>query len=125
MTPPNMDNVLRSVYDIIKQRLKERPDKSYVVSLADKGLEKILSKISEESNEVIDAARETTEKQARLDHLNYEICDLFFHTLVLAAYEGIDYTSIEAELARRFGVSGITEKESRTQKNDDKKKGNE
>lgn len=107
----NTNNVLKSVYEVICSRVKERPEKSYVVSLFDKGLDKILSKVEEESRETIEAAKE--QGQQGVDHLKYEICDLFFHSLVLAAYKGITYEQIEAELGRRFGVSGITEKESR------------
>jgi len=105
------DNVLKSVYDVICNRIKERPENSYVVSLFDKGLEKILKKVTEESGEVIEAAKEHGDECT--DHLKHEICDLFFHTLVLAAYKGITYEQIEGELTRRFGVSGILEKESR------------
>ncbi len=109
----NLDksNVLKSVYDVISNRVKERPDKSYVVSLFDKGLGKILEKVSEESGEVIEAAKEQGEEG--INHLKNEICDLFFHTLVLAAYKGITYEQVEGELSRRFGISGIQEKESR------------
>ena len=107
----NKDNVLESVYEVICNRVKERPDKSYVVSLFDKGLEKILSKITEESDEVMEAARENGSEGT--NHLKNEICDLFFHTLVLAAYKGVPYEQIEKEFIRRFGLSGIEEKESR------------
>lgn len=107
----NKSNVLESVYEVICTRVKERPDKSYVVSLFDKGLEKILSKVQEESDEVLEASREPDEKG--VEHLKNEICDLFFHTLVLAAFKGIPYDQIEKEFIKRFGLSGIVEKESR------------
>ncbi|PCJ58024.1 MAG: phosphoribosyl-ATP diphosphatase [Planctomycetota bacterium] len=110
----NKSNILSSVYQVIQKRLEEKPENSYVVSLAEKGLEKILSKISEESAEVIMAGIESKDDSEKsLDHLNYEICDLFFHTLVLAAYKNISFESIEKEMARRFGTSGLKEKKSR------------
>ena len=112
----NKNNVLESVYNVICERVKERPEKSYVVSLFDKGLEKILSKVAEESEEVLEAAREPGKEGVA--HLNNEICDLFFHTLVLAAYQGIAFEQIENELTRRFGLSGIVEKESRKGKSE-------
>ncbi len=45
----------------------------------------------------------------------YEVADLFFHTLVLLGYYDLPPERIYAELRRRFGLSGIEEKESRTQ----------
>ena len=120
MTDPlNKNNVLESVYNVICARVKERPEKSYVVSLFDKALEKILSKVEEESLEVLEAAREPGDEGT--NHLKNEICDLFFHTLVLAAFKGIPFSQVEAELIKRFGLSGIEEKESRKGKNNDHK----
>ena len=48
------------------------------------------------------------------DEIVYEAADLFFHTLVLLGYHGIPLDDVYAELGRRFGVSGIEEKESRS-----------
>ena len=113
----NKNNVLESVYNVICARVKERPEKSYVVSLFDKGLDKILSKVEEESGEVLEAAHESGAEGT--NHLKNEICDLFFHTLVLVVYKNIPYEQIEAEFIKRFGLSGIVEKESRKGKSND------
>ncbi|MBI5588553.1 MAG: bifunctional phosphoribosyl-AMP cyclohydrolase/phosphoribosyl-ATP diphosphatase HisIE [Deltaproteobacteria bacterium] len=103
--------VLTLLYDIIKERKNSPPDKSYVASLYARGLPKILAKIEEESGELIEAAREKGK-----DEVLYEFCDLWFHTMVLLANEGLEIEAVFAELGRRFGVSGITEKESRGKK---------
>lgn len=100
--------IVKEVFDIAVQRKGSSPEKSYVASLYAKGLEKILSKVSEESGELIEAAREKGEKE-----VVYEMCDLWFHSIVLLADQGIDIQEIFNELGRRFGTSGITEKESR------------
>jgi len=82
-----------------------------VASLYSKGRGKILEKIAEESAELIEAA----EDKGRAEVV-YELSDLWFHTMVLLANEGIDISEVFAELERRFGTSGIAEKASRTGK---------
>lgn len=94
---------------IIAERKKSSPDESYVAKLMHRGTEKINSKIMEEAGEVCDAALEGDH-----DHLVYEICDLFFHTLVLAGHKNVTIDEISAELGRRFGTSGLVEKARRT-----------
>ncbi len=103
------EDILAAVYRIIRQR-KELADgeKSYVKSLFDRGLDKILSKIGEEATETVVAG-----KGGDKDELVYETADLFFHVLVLLGYYDIPPEKIYAELRRRFGVSGIEEKQSR------------
>ncbi|MDR3639292.1 MAG: phosphoribosyl-ATP diphosphatase [Isosphaeraceae bacterium] len=105
-------SIVQALMDLISER-KARPpaERSYVVTLLDGGVPKIGSKILEEANEVVEAAGEPGE--AGKDHLVKEVSDLFFHTLVLLGYRDLPWTAIEGELARRFGISGITEKESR------------
>lgn len=108
---PTGPGVLTALYRIIKERKNSPPDKSYVASLYAKGLPKILAKIEEESGELVEAAREKGR-----DEVLYEFCDLWFHTLVLLSNQGIEIEDVFGELGRRFGVSGITEKESRGKK---------
>lgn len=103
--------VLKDLFEILKERKNAPPEKSYVASLYAKGLPKILEKIEEESGELVEAAREKGK-----DEVLYELCDLWFHTMVLLADSGIEIEAVFGELARRFGVSGITEKESRPKK---------
>ncbi len=103
--------VIKEVFEIIKKRKSASPDKSYVASLYSKGLPKILEKVREESGELVEAA----EKKGNVDVV-YELSDLWFHTMVLLANEGIEIEDVFRELARRFGTSGIEEKGSRPKK---------
>ena len=89
-------------------------EKSYVASLLRGGVPKIGGKIVEEAAEVVQAADESgAEGRA---HLVHEVADLVFHTLVMLGLKEIPWHEVEAELSRRFGVSGIAEKESRPPK---------
>ena len=103
-------DIFSSLFEVIEERKKSSPETSYVAKLMHKGTEKINSKITEEAGEVCEAALEEGK-----DHLVYEICDLLFHTLVLASYKEIKLDDIRAELERRFGTSGLVEKAGRTQ----------
>ena len=97
---------------VIADRKANPPAKSYVSMLLQAGIAKIGPKITEEAAEVVEAAGEPgSEGRA---HLVNEVADLLFHMLVLLGERDIPFTEIEAELARRFGVSGIDEKASRT-----------
>lgn len=108
---PAGPRVIEALYEIIKERKNSPPDKSYVASLYARGLPKILAKIEEESGELVEAAREKGNEDVL-----YELCDLWFHTLVLLSNQGLEIEAVFRELGRRFGVSGITEKESRGKK---------
>lgn len=102
-------DILEAVYQIVLQR-KQMADgeKSYVKSLFDKGLDKILSKIGEEATETAVAG-----KGGDPEEIVYEVADLFFHVLVLLGYYDLPPEKVYVELRRRFGVSGIEEKASR------------
>jgi phosphoribosyl-ATP pyrophosphohydrolase len=107
-TPPNPD-ILAAVYQIILERKQlGAGEKSYVKSLYDKGLDKILAKIGEEATETAVAG-----KGGDPDEVVYEAADLIFHLLVLLGYYELPPERIYAELHRRFGISGIDEKASR------------
>jgi phosphoribosyl-ATP pyrophosphohydrolase len=84
------------------------PDSSYVASLYNKGLDEILKKIGEEATEVVIAAK-SGEKTAII----HETADLWFHTLVMLAQQGLSPDDILSELEQRFGLSGLEEKASR------------
>ncbi len=86
-------------------------EKSYTSKLLAGGVEKIGRKILEEAAELVEAAGEPEEEGRQ--HTIYEAGDLLYHTLVLLASRGVRLSEVEAELARRFGVSGIEEKASR------------
>ncbi len=101
-------DIFEKLFSVIDERKKSSPEESYVAKLMHRGTEKINSKITEEAAEVCEAALEEDR-----DHLIYEICDLLFHTFVLAGYKDIELDEIRAELDRRFGTSGLTEKAGR------------
>ncbi len=103
-----MDNILKQLEDILEQRKSADADSSYVASLYEKGTDEILKKIGEESAEVIMATKDDDK-----DKIIYEVADLWFHTLVLLRHKDIKMDKIEAELSRRFGLSGLTEKANR------------
>ncbi len=107
MNPDNGD-ILASIYKVIQNRKANPDQKSYTASLFQKGIDKVLGKIGEEAAEVIIAG-----KGGKRDEILYETADLFFHTLVLLGYYDIEPEEVYRELRRRFGVSGIDEKESR------------
>jgi phosphoribosyl-ATP pyrophosphohydrolase len=99
-------DILETLYQIVQER-KQLGDgeKSYVKSLFDKGLDKILSKIGEEATETAIAG-----KGGDRDEVVYEVADLFFHVIVLLGYYDLPPEKIYEELRRRFGLSGIEEK---------------
>jgi phosphoribosyl-ATP pyrophosphohydrolase len=84
---------------------------SYVARLMQGGVPAIGAKIVEEAAEAVEAAGEPEE--AGRQHLVKEVADLVFHSLVLLGYRDLHWDDVEAELARRCGVSGIVEKASR------------
>jgi len=102
------DGILQAVYDVILDRKHNPSENSYTTALMHKGIDKILKKIGEEATEVVIAA-----KGGKREEIVYETSDLVFHLLVLLGYCDIPPEEIFAELRRRFGMSGIEEKNSR------------
>lgn len=106
-------SVVSRLMTVIAERKAQRPaERSYVVSLLQAGDPKIQGKIAEEAAEVVAAAAEPGEEGRA--HLVREAADLVFHTLVLLGRHDVSWPAVEDELARRFGVSGVAEKESRS-----------
>ncbi len=103
------NDILDAVYQVVQDRKQNPSEKSYVASLYAKGLDKILGKIGEEATEVAVAG-----KGGEVDEVVSEVADLWFHTLVLLSYYDLPPEKIYAELERRFGLSGLEEKASRT-----------
>ena len=98
----------------IEDRKANPPERSYTTSLFQGGVEKIGRKIIEEANEVVEAAGETGD-QGR-SHFIYESVDLIYHLFVMLGHHGVALDEVEAELSRRFGVSGLDEKAARNLK---------
>jgi phosphoribosyl-ATP pyrophosphohydrolase len=107
-----MSNVLQQLMSVLEDRKVNPPPNSYTARLYSGGDAKIGAKIAEEAQELVEAAGETGEQGHR--HIIYEASDLIYHLLVLLAHHNIKLDDVEAEIARRFGQSGLDEKASRT-----------
>ncbi|MGB0449705.1 MAG: phosphoribosyl-ATP diphosphatase [Porticoccaceae bacterium] len=106
-------DVLQQLCEVLEARKQQSSaDKSYVASLHEAGLNKILEKVGEEAVETILAARDA-EVSGSNDKLIYETADLWFHSLVMLSHLGEDAQAIISELERRFDLSGHVEKASR------------
>lgn len=103
-----MSDILNRLAETLEARKNADPQSSYVAKLYAKGLDGILKKIGEESAETIIAAKGGNKSQ-----VVYEVADLWFHTLVLLAQQGLHPDDVLNELARREGISGIAEKAAR------------
>lgn len=93
---PAAAETARELWDVIGQRLADRPEGSYVAKLAGGGLDRLAKKIGEEATEVVIAA-----KNRDAAELTREMADLWFHCYVLLAEAGLRPEEIWAELARR------------------------
>lgn len=107
-----MSQVLQQLTEILSERRDGDPEESYVASLHQKGLNKILEKVGEEATEVILAARDV-EQGADSDIVVGEVADLWFHTLVMLSHLDLDASDVLSCLEDRFGLSGIAEKSAR------------
>ena len=85
---------LESLYELLQGRKRDLPEGSYTTYLFQKGLDKILKKVGEESTEVIIAGKAEDKAETV-----YEIADLCYHVLVLMVQMGISVEDIRAELA--------------------------
>ena len=103
------DAILKQLAEVLEQRKQSSADDSYVASLHQKGLNKILEKVGEESVETILAARDA-EQTGDNNKVVYETADLWFHSLVMLSHLDIDVDEVLQELERRFGLSGLEEK---------------
>lgn len=91
-----LGRTLELLADVIHSRNIERPEGAYTTYLFEKGIDKILKKVGEESAETIIAA-----KNSSTDELRYEASDLFYHMLVLLEERGVNLSDISQELLSR------------------------
>ncbi len=103
-----MRDTLDRLEAVIAERRGASPDSSYVASLFAKGREKIAQKVGEEATETVIAALSGDPAK-----LTSEAADLLFHLMVLLADGSVSLDDVLAELDRRDGVSGISEKAAR------------
>ena len=107
-----MSEILTELGNILEERKLASSETSYVASLHEKGLNKILEKVGEEAIEVVIAAKDAQASEITKD-LVYETADLWFHTLVMLSHLGERPEAVLEELAKRFDLSGLEEKASR------------
>ena len=100
--------VIDTLYHTIQERKLADPTTSWTAKLIHKGENTILKKVVEEAGEFSFAYKDNDE-----DEMIYEAADLTYHMLVALAVKNISPDRIKQELARRFDMSGITEKNSR------------
>jgi len=100
---------LDGLMGLLKQRKEEKPEGSYTTYLFEKGLDKILKKVGEESTEVIIAAKDEDKKETI-----YEIADLAYHVMVLMTEAGISVEEIHRELASRHVIDHKVKQEKMT-----------
>jgi len=92
---PYDKDILNTLESVLKDRLENPLEGSYTTYLFNKGVDKILKKVAEESGEVLIAAKNNN------DELVYEVSDLFYHLLVLMVNQGLDLNDIYKELSSR------------------------
>ena len=103
---------LDSLYELLEGRKKDLPEGSYTTYLFQKGIDKILKKIGEESTEVIIAAKADDKKETI-----YEIADLAYHIMVMMVEMGISVEDIKEELASRHVIDHKVKQEKMTGEN--------
>lgn len=89
----------KALYDMIKGRKTEPKEGSYTTYLFDKGMDKILKKVGEESTEVIIAGAKNDKEETV-----YEIADLAYHIMVMMVEQGITLEDVTAELSKRHVI---------------------
>ena len=103
-----MYGVIDELYHTILERKNADPETSWTAKLLSKGENTILKKVVEEAGEFSFAVKDDDEEE-----IIYECADLTYHVLVALGHKNISPDRIKQELARRFGMSGIAEKNSR------------
>jgi phosphoribosyl-ATP pyrophosphohydrolase len=106
--------ILDRIYEVIEERKAHPRDKSYVSLLLQKGTGDILDKVVEETGELAAGILNRDKKQ-----IIHEMADLWFHLLVLLGALNVSPQEIYEELEKRWGKSGIKEKEARSKVNKD------
>lgn len=109
LNPQNAGFTMEGLMDLIRGRKTEKKEGSYTTYLFEKGMDKILKKVGEESTEVIIAAKGNDRKETI-----YEISDLAYHVMVLMIEMGISLEDIYRELAGRHVIDYKVKQEKMT-----------
>ena len=92
-----LQGIVYKLAEVIRERRVSPREGSYTNYLLDKGIDKILKKIGEETSEIIIASKNTDKNE-----IIYEVCDLIYHVMVLLEIKDIDIIDIKKELNRRY-----------------------
>jgi len=106
-------DIIDRLTETLKQRQGADPESSYVASLYAAGLNSILEKVGEEATEVVIAAKDAAISGDNTE-LVAEVADLWFHSMVLLTQQNSSPQEVLKLLDKRFGLSGLDEKRSRT-----------
>ncbi|MBR1989202.1 MAG: phosphoribosyl-ATP diphosphatase [Firmicutes bacterium] len=98
------------LYELLQGRKTDMPEGSYTTYLFQKGIDKILKKIGEESTEVIIASKADDKKETI-----YEIADLAYHVMVMMVEMGISLEDVRKELASRHIIDHKVKQEKMTE----------
>ncbi|MEZ5490335.1 MAG: phosphoribosyl-ATP diphosphatase [Gammaproteobacteria bacterium] len=111
-----MSDILEQLTAILAQRKQADAPDSYVADLHRKGLNKILEKVGEEAVEAVLAAKDCEQDASDSRRLEVvkETADLWFHSMVMLSHLDLDARQVLEELEKRFTISGLVEKASRT-----------
>lgn len=109
-----MSNILAALEKTLVERKSADSRDSYVASLYDKGLNKILEKVGEEATETILAAKDFANSSDNPAELLGEVADLWFHSMVMLSHLNLSHEQVLEVLNARFGLSGLEEKAART-----------
>ena len=111
-----MSDILKELTEVLEQRKNADGEDSYVASLYEKGLNKILEKVGEEATETVLAAKDFAANRDDASRLALiqETGDLWFHSMVMLAHLDLNTEQVLEELQKRFNISGHAEKASRT-----------
>ncbi|HEX5623827.1 MAG TPA: bifunctional phosphoribosyl-AMP cyclohydrolase/phosphoribosyl-ATP diphosphatase HisIE [Sulfuricurvum sp.] len=114
ITSPQVDTasaygIIDELYHTILSRKNADPETSWTAKLLSKGDNAILKKVVEEAGEFSFAVKDNNEIE-----IIYECADLVYHVLVALGHKNISPDRIKQELSRRFGTSGIAEKNARS-----------
>ncbi len=100
---------LGDLYQLLVERKATLPENSYTTYLFQKGTDKILKKVGEESTEVIIAAKADDKRETV-----YEIADLAYHVMVLMVQMGISVEDVQKELGSRHDIDHKVKQEKMT-----------
>ncbi len=109
ITEGKSDFSMEGLYELLESRKADLPEGSYTTYLFEKGIDKILKKIGEESTEVIIASKANDKKETV-----YEIADLAYHIMVMMVEMGISVDDVRKELASRHIIDHKVKQEKMT-----------